>query len=69
MLLLAAAREDRLVSPPRLAVAAARQVARSLIGKSLIKEVAAPSDKVALFWRTSENGALLNLRATSSGIA
>src|SRR4051794_30874536 len=69
MLMLAATHEDRLVPPPRLPVAAARQVVRSLIGKGLIEEVAATSDEASFLWRVAESGMRLHLRVTCGGIA
>ena len=69
MLMLAASREDRLVRPPDLPVAAARQVVRSLRTNSLIEEIPAPVDDPAYIWRETEDGMPLMLRATHAGLA
>src|SRR5690348_7841272 len=69
MLTLAASRDDRLVPPPTLPVAAARSVVRSLISAGLMNEVPAPLDEPGLFWRETENGERLALRATATGLS
>ncbi|MEO9188514.1 MAG: DUF3489 domain-containing protein [Acetobacteraceae bacterium] len=68
-LTLALLREDRLVPPPTLPVAAARQVVRSLIAGGLLEEVPAPSDEAEVFWRAAEDGTRVALRATEAGVA
>src|SRR4051794_16698193 len=68
MLTLAATRADRLVPPPKLPVAAARQVVRSLINNGLLEEIATTGDDSALVWRTSEDGVGMVLRATGAGL-
>lgn len=45
MLTLAATREDRLVPPPTLPIAAARQVVRSLLNADVISEITLSDDK------------------------
>jgi hypothetical protein len=67
MLTLASTREDRLVYPPTLPVAAARQVVRSLLTAGLVEEVAAPADDTGLVWRAADDGLRLALRATDLG--
>ena len=69
MLMLAASREDRLVRPPDLPAAAARQVVRSLLTNGLIEEVPATVDDPAFVWREAEEGLKLALRATGAGLA
>ena len=69
MLTLAATREDRLVRPPQLPTAAARQVVRSLLNNGLVAEVTAPSDEPVYVWRQAEDGTMLMLRATDQGFA
>src|SRR4051794_22960579 len=68
MLTLAATRADRLVPPPKLPVAAARQVVRSLINNGLLEKVAAAADDPAFVWGTSEDGVGMVLRATGAGL-
>jgi len=51
MLTLAATREDRLIRPPELPVAAARQVVRTLLANGLIDEVPAPVTRQQAGWR------------------
>jgi hypothetical protein len=68
MLTLAALRDDGLVPPPILPIAAARSVMRSLISAGLIEEVPAPSDETGLLWRETEDGQQLALRATVTGL-
>jgi hypothetical protein len=68
-LTLALLREDRLVPPPTLPSAAARQVVRSLITGGLLEEVPAPSDEAEVFWRAAEDGTRVALRATEAGVA
>jgi hypothetical protein len=68
MLTLASTREDRLVYPPTLPVAAAGQVVRSLLGAGMVKEVAAPADDAGLVWRAADDGSRLALRATELGL-
>jgi hypothetical protein len=67
-LTVAATRADYLVRPPKLPVAAARQVVRSLLNNGLVEEVAASIDDPAYIWREAEDGARLNLRATDAGL-
>ena len=69
MLTLAATRGDRLVRPPELPAAAARQVVRSLLNNRLVEEVPAPTDDPACVWREAGDGTALALRATSQGLA
>ncbi len=69
MLTLAATREDRLVRPPELPAAAARQVIRSLLNNGLVEEVLAPTDGPAYIWRETEGGMTLVLRVTDQGLA
>jgi hypothetical protein len=65
----AAMRDDHLIQLPRLPVAAARQVIRSLLNAGLAEEVSAPIDDAAYAWRTGEDGCVLVLRATVLGLA
>jgi hypothetical protein len=65
----AAMRDDHLIHLPRLPVAAARQVIRSLLNARLAVEVPAQIDDAAYAWRTGENGGVLMLRATMHGLA
>ena len=51
MLMLGATREDRLIPPPTLPVAAARQVVRSLLNAGMIEEVPEPAAVADYFWR------------------
>jgi hypothetical protein len=62
-------RDDHLIRPPRLPVAAARQVIRSLLNAGWAEEVPAPIDDAAYAWRTGEDGEVLMLRATVLGLA
>ena len=68
MLTLASTREDRLVPPPTLPVAAARQVVRSLMSAGVVEEIELPADEPQFFWRESD-GLRLALRATETGLA
>src|SRR3954454_22482099 len=68
MLTLAATRADRLVPPPKLPAAAARQVVRSLISNGLLEAIAATTDDPAFVWRTGDDGVAVVLRATGAGI-
>ena len=69
MLTLASTREDRLVRPPTLPAAAARQVVRSLLNNGFVEEVPAPIEDSAYTWRTTDDGSALMLRATDAGLA
>src|SRR5947209_19881831 len=69
MLMLAATREDHLVRPPQLPIAAARQVVRSLLNHGLVEEVPASSDEPVFVWRQTEDGSALVLWATPLGLA
>src|SRR3954454_24002914 len=68
VLTLAATRKDRLVLPPKLPVAAARQVVRALISSGLLEEIAATTDDPAFVWRTGDDRVAVVLRATGAGI-
>jgi hypothetical protein len=68
LLTAAATRGDYLVRPPKLPIAAARQVVRSLLNAGLVEEVPAPIDDAGFAWRTAEDGGVLMLRATALGI-
>ena len=68
MLTLAITREDRLVRPPQLPTAAARQVVRSLLNNGFVEEVPAPIEDAAYTWRTTDDGSTLKLRATDAGL-
>ena len=69
MLTLAITREDRLVRPPQLPTAAARQVVRSLLNNGFVEEVPGPIEDAAYTWRTTDDGSTLMLRATDAGLA
>jgi hypothetical protein len=69
LLTAAATRGDYLVQPPKLPIAAARQLVRSLLNAGLVEEVPAPIDDGSFAWRTGEDGGLLMLRATVDGIS
>ncbi len=69
MLTLAITREDRLVRPPQLPTAAARQVVRSLLNNGFVEEVPAPIEDAAYTWRTTDDCSTLMLRATDAGLA
>jgi hypothetical protein len=62
-------RDDKLIRPPNLPIAAARQVVRSLLLAELAKEVPAPIDDAAYVWRRDENNVVLMLRATELGLS
>jgi hypothetical protein len=68
LLTVAVTRDDYLVSVPRLPVAAARQVIRSMLNAALVEEVPALIEDATFAWRTGEDGRLLMLRATTSGL-
>jgi hypothetical protein len=69
LLTAAAFRDDNLIHPPLLPMAAARQVARSLLNAGLAEVVPAAINGPGYAWRTGENGAVLMLRATALGLA
>jgi hypothetical protein len=69
LLTVAAMRNDHLIALPKLPVAAARQVVRSLLIAGLAKEVPAPISDPGYAWRTGEDGGVLMLRATELGLA
>jgi hypothetical protein len=65
----AATRDDHLILPPRLPIAAARQVARSLLGLELAEEVLASGKAADLAWPVGDGGGALVLRAAAVGLA
>ena len=69
MLTLASTHRDRLVRPPQLPTAAARQVVRAMLSQDAVEEIAAPVEDAAYTWRTGEDGTVLMLRATEAGLA
>jgi hypothetical protein len=69
VLTLAATRNDRLIRPPRLPVAAVRQVVRSLLNAGLANEVPTLIDDAGFARRAGGDGGLLMLRATELGLA
>ena len=69
MLTLASTHRDRLVRPPQLPTAAARQVVRAMLRQDAVEEIAAPIEDAAYTWRTGEDGTVLMLRATEAGLA
>ena len=64
-----AERADHLVRLPRLPIAAARQVIRSILNAGLVEELPAPIDDVDHVWCTDQDGRVLTLRATELGWA
>jgi hypothetical protein len=62
-------RPDHLVRPPRLPIAAARQVVRSLLIGGLVEEVHVQIRDDAYVWRTGDDGVAMMLRATALGLA
>ena len=69
MLTLASTHRDRLVRPPQLPAAAARQVVRAMLNQDAVEEIAAPVEDAAYTWRTGEDGMVLMLRATEAGLS
>jgi hypothetical protein len=69
LLTVAASRDENLVPLPRLPVAAARQVIRSLLRLQLVEEVPAPIEDATYAWRSGEDGGVLMLRVTKLGLA
>jgi hypothetical protein len=65
LLSVAATRGDHLIRPPKLPIAAARQVFRSLLNAGLVEEVPVPINDPGCGWRTGEGGGVLALRATA----
>jgi hypothetical protein len=69
LLAAAAMRNDYFIALPKLPVAAARQVVRSLLNAGFAEEVPAPLvGDPGYAWRTGEDGDVLVLRATPLGI-
>ena len=68
LLTAAATRDDHFIAPPKLPVAATRQVVRSLLNAGFAEEVPAAISNPGYAWRTGEDGDLLVLRATALGI-
>jgi hypothetical protein len=52
LLTAAAMRADHLIALPKLPVAAARQVIRSMLNAALVEEVPAPIEDATFAWRT-----------------
>ena len=69
LLTTAAMRADRLIHPPQLPIAAARQVARSLLGSGLAEEMPTPDKAADFAWPVGDGGRSLVLRATAVGLA
>jgi hypothetical protein len=69
LLTAAAMRDDHLIQPPHLPMAAVRQVTRSLLNAGLAEEVPAAINGPGYAWRTGEDGSVLVLRATALGLA
>lgn len=69
LLTAAAERDDQLIRLPKLPVAAARQVVRSLLLAELAEEVPAPFDDAAFAWRRDAEDVVLMLRATAQGLS
>jgi hypothetical protein len=69
LLTAAAMRNDYLIALPKLPVAAARQVVRSLLNAGFAEEVPTPVSGPGYAWRTGEDGGVLVLRATALGIS
>ena len=61
-------RDDHLIRPPQLPIAAARQVVRSLLNMGVAEEVSAPIEDADFVWRR-DGGSALMLRATDLGLA
>jgi hypothetical protein len=68
LLTAAAMRNDHLIALPKLPVAAARQVVRSLLNAGFAEEVPAAISNPGYAWRAGEDGDVLVLRATALGI-
>ena len=69
LLTAAATRDDRLIRLPRLPIAAARQVVRSLLNSGTVEEISAPIEDIAYACRTTEGDGVLMLQATDVGLA
>jgi hypothetical protein len=62
LLTAAAMRDDCLIHPPQLPIAAARQVARSLLNAGLAEVAPASIGRPDFVWRTGDDGEELVLR-------
>jgi hypothetical protein len=69
LLTAAAGRGDHLIQPPHLPIAAARQVARSLLGSGFAQEAPTSDEAADLGWPVGDGARSLLLRATTSGLA
>ena len=69
LLTLAATRDDHLIRPPQLPLAAARQVVRSLLNAGSAEEVTPPIEDAEYIWRTSDDDRALVLQATDLGLS
>jgi hypothetical protein len=69
LLAAAAARDDHLIRPPQLPVAAARQVVRSLLSGGFAEEIPVLIDDSGYVWRRGDDGSDLMLWATDLGLA
>jgi hypothetical protein len=56
LLTAAAMRDDYLILPPQLPIAAARQVVHSLLGSGLAEEVPASGEAADFAWRKGDGG-------------
>jgi hypothetical protein len=68
LLSVTALRDDHLIALPKLPVAAARQVVRSLLNAGFAEEVPAPMNDAGYAWHTGRDGGVRALRATALGI-
>ncbi|HEY0425325.1 MAG TPA: hypothetical protein VGC82_18545 [Rhodopila sp.] len=69
LLTAAAMRADHLIQPPQLPIAAARQIARSLLSLGLAEEVPTSDEAADLGWPVGDGGKSHALRATAVGLA
>jgi hypothetical protein len=68
LLTAAAMRDDHQIRPPKLPIAAARQVVRSLLNAGLAEEVLTSIGSPDFVWLTRDAGEALVLRATAQGL-
>ena len=68
LLTVAAMRDDHLIRPPQLPIAAARQVVRSLLNSGLAEEMPMSIEAAEYAWRTADDDGMVVLRATALGL-